>query len=96
MLVYLTGVIDGLRDIERFKQIEKDVRAKDKCWLINLIDIEYSSDNKYRINRLKSVLKSDKILFASDPEKDIITKMEYSLAEFLNIPVEVYNDKDFD
>jgi len=101
MLVFLTGDISGISDFDRFKAAEKELLSK-RIWVISITNIldedpfKKINDREYKIARLKYLLKADKVVFMKGYEKSALAIREYAIAEYLNTPIEVYNDKDSD
>jgi hypothetical protein len=101
MLAFLTGDISGISDFDRFKAAERELLSK-RIWTISITNIldegpfKKINDREYKIARLKYLLKSDKVIFMKGYEKSALAIREYAIAEYLNTPIEVYYDKDFD
>jgi hypothetical protein len=93
MFIYLTGNINEATDIELFIKIEKELRKLGDR-VNNLIYLSLSSDKEYKINRMKSVLKADKVIFVKGFENNNDAIMEFELAKYIGIPTEIYNDTD--
>jgi hypothetical protein len=92
MFVYLTGCIDLITTIDIFRKIEKELREKD-IGVNNVINIAPMDDKKYKIERIKSVLKADKVIFIEGYEKSIDCCSEYAIAEYIGIEIEIYKVK---
>jgi hypothetical protein len=101
MLIFLSGNISGINDFDKFKSIRRKLE-KDHNRVLSIVDIISNpinnclNDKDYKIARLKYLLKSDKVIFMKGYEKSALAIREYAIAEYLNTPIEVYYDKDFD
>jgi hypothetical protein len=84
MFIYLTGTIDSSSTFDLFTKTEKELRSNgDRVY--SLVNINTMDDIKYKKERIKSVLKADKMVLIG--ESDI----ETTLAHYLDIPVESYD-----
>jgi hypothetical protein len=91
MFIYLTGNFNGVTDIDRFREIEVKLRKKG-IRVNNLINISASNDDEYRKQRIKNVLKSDKLFLIGEYKDSNDCMMELTTAGYCNIPIEEYKD----
>ena len=92
MFIYLSGNIDSVTDFETFKSIERELIHKGHR-INNVVDISASDDITYKKNRMKNVIKADKLLLIKGWEKSKDALQECELAKYIGIPVEEFDDK---
>lgn len=91
MFVYLTGNVNGISDIDEFRNIYRKLRKKGYR-VNNVIDISAMNDSEYIKTRMKNVLKADKLILVPGYEKSDYTEKEIALAIYCGIPSEEYKD----
>ena len=89
MFIYLTGEIDSASTFDLFIQEEKELR-KQGYRVNSLINYKKTiSDSDYRRQRIKNVIKADKLIVIGSNYEDM--QIERLVAEYLSIKVENYD-----